>query len=478
MIVERGCAQTRVLSATEGEDAWLRNYLTFESANSYWIRKAGGSGKVLVYNQFSKKFPSGLLDRVVADAAKDGVRVEVVDRRSRPCEPLPASAWPNPELATTTRPYQLEAARAAIRHNPGLVWLPTGSGKTRVVAVLVSALPCRWLVVVPEIHLLNQMAAELSASLGGEEVGTCGDDRWSVRRVTVSTYQTLHAGILRNSDRVLDLLASAQGVALDEAHMAAADTIADTLLRADSAYWRVGVSATPLARGDRKSTMVVACLGPVLYRQRTQEMVEAGYLAKTTVRMVPVRAREGAEAGARTPAAAYKRDIVDHAARNAALTEVAAHLAAKPCLVFVARIAHGRALAKAIAKLGASVEFIWSTASARQRADVVKRLGTGAVEVVVASPVFNQGVDIPSLASGVNAAAGRGVIASLQRLGRGSRTDGGRKAEFEFWDVLDLGHARFTPQAKARMRTYVREGHVVVEREVVLPMHRDNGGVA
>ena len=78
----------------------------------------------------------------------------------------------------------------------------------------------------------------------------------------------------------------------------------------------------------------------------------------------------------------------------------------------------------------------------------------------MASSVFAQGVDIPSLKSVVNAAAGASVIQTLQRLGRGTRVTAD-KTEFEAWDVLDTGNRYLAKHGKQRLETYQREGYKV-----------------
>ena len=54
------------------------------------------------------------------------------------------------------------------------------------------------------------------------------------------------------------------------------------------------------------------------------------------------------------------------------------------------------------------------------------------------------------------------VIATLQRIGRGMRTDGGRKASFEVYDILDMGSPMMERHSRRRMNTYVREGYQTI----------------
>ena len=83
--------------------------------------------------------------------------------------------------------------------------------------------------------------------------------------------------------------------------------------------------------------------------------------------------------------------------------------------------------------------------------------------MLVSSVVLQEGCDIPSLASIVVGAGGKSAIATLQRLGRGTRTDGGKKTEFQVFDVADKGNPWLVKHARARTKAFLSEGFEVIE---------------
>lgn len=464
MIVERDCARARVVDPTPDEELWLDEYLTSEAASAYFIRKAGGNGLVRAYSRVGRWFPAGLLASVVRDAPDDGVAVEVRDRRVRPCAPLPVAEWPRPDTFAGARDYQVAALRAVCRAGQGILKLPTGSGKTWIFCLVTQALPCTWLFIVHRQQLLDQTARELEA-VTGEVAGRVGDGAWSTARVTVATYQTLDAARKRGDPRAAALLEGAQGVVADEAHVCAADVASSILLAAVNAYWRVGLSATPMARGDKRSVMVVACLGPVVYEEDVQDLIDDGVLARPTVRMVHHDHDPAAVAKlgpAPKPHAVHAALVYRNPARNRLVVELVV-AADKPCLVFVEKPAHALRLRKMLGQAGLAVEVLHGGHSTRRRADACRRLDGAFIDAVIATRILREGVDVPSLASGVNAAAGASVIQALQGLGRGLRTDGGKKLAFTWWDVEDRGQVNLASQARSRRRAYLREGHEVVD---------------
>jgi len=250
----------------------------------------------------------------------------------------------------------------------------------------------------------------------------------------------------------------AEGLGVSNCHVLPADSFWRVAMKASSAYFRIGMSGTPLARGDKRSLLAVAATGPVIFRLKPDVLIERGVIARPRIRMLPCMQASGF-----TPTwnDAYRDLVVNSVPRNRLVVE-ATRRAAKPALVFVKEVDHGRLLAVALNKAGVRTEFVFGADDTDERRAATARLERGELDALIASVVFQQGVDIPSLASVIVAAGGKSTIASLQRIGRGMRTDGGKKAEFEVYDILDRGNKWLEKHAKARQRAFLKEGHEVV----------------
>jgi hypothetical protein len=107
----------RVEDADRSELFWLDAYLTVEP-------KRPGGETLHVMNMALLTFPSGLLSRVIAAAVRDGFsQPEVVDRRA-------ASVRLREDWEPTwLRDYQHAAVAAILKHERGLLEIPTGGGK-------------------------------------------------------------------------------------------------------------------------------------------------------------------------------------------------------------------------------------------------------------------------------------------------------------------------------------------------------------
>jgi len=427
--------------ATEAETEWMRGFLSY-SDRRYNPRSGKYDTRQVSLLSLRGEFPTGLGIAAWREAKAKGYHVEIVDARHVPCAQVPDPqadlSWLRKHPAVTGEiTFQTEAVMAVCKHRRGLIWAPTGSGKGTIAVGIAQAIPCRWLFLVHRLDLVEQQAARYE-SITGLQAGRIGDGRVSLPdgcRFIVASFQTMHAAHKRGQGEALRVLEEAEGLMVDEVHSLPADTYAAVTRRAVNAYYRVGMSATPLARGDGRNLMTIGGLGPVIYRIRPEELIRLGLLARPRIRMMEHRAL----CERPTWRGVYTEAVVRSRARNALVAQMTKQ-ASKPALVFVQQVSHGRELEKLVRARGVSVEFVWGEEPLAIRRAAIQRLERGETEVLICSVIFQEGVDIPSLRSVVIAAGGASIIAALQRIGRGMRADkASAKTEFEVYDVFDAG---------------------------------------
>lgn len=453
MWIERGNLYCKVARADDKERRWLREYLAFDDDKARFKKRGGGDGKVHLFNAMNDTFPAGFFALVSEAAQREGFTVASADKRTAPCLHDPAAniGW--------LRSYQTAAVSAVTAKHRGILWMPTGSGKTEVACALGLLYPCRWLFLVHRAGLMDQ-AAERWKLRTGEDAGRIGEGEWSVKRYTVATFQTLYARMgTPDCDALLD---GVEGVIIDEAHTLPANTFWKVAMKLRNAYFRVGMSGTPLARGDRRSLFTIAATGPVIYRIKPEVLITAGVLSKPTIRLTPVEQTSDCP----TWQGVYGEAVVRSVKRNKVVVAQAKR-AQKPCLVFVKEIAHGKELEHRLRAAGLTTEFVWGTDSVEERKAAVHRLVHGDCDVLVASVIFNEGIDIPALRSVVIASGGKSVIAALQRIGRGMRVQRDAagvviKDTFEVFDISDTGNRWLKKHTRARLKAYAGEGYETV----------------
>lgn len=520
-------ARTKVVHATEDELDWLRQYLTFQDMSKMFMaRKFGrGSGMTCMLDRRGPSFPSGLVPLVVRAAAKeyagtDGgrfdhslddiiepdpkllsdedeeFRVVIEDDREAPCE------WDWQVDLEWLYDHQYEPVWQFGHRTPrGLLKVPTGGGKTEFAVGLMMALPCNWVFLVDSMDLVLQSAKRWRQRTG-LECGVIGDGEWEpdpTGRATFSTFQSLYqsldaVGIVRRKlekfeagknktrptdeqikrapelqKRAREVCAQTEGLIVDEAHTLAADTFTKVVMNMRRAYYRVGMSATPLDRGDKRSIVTVGSLGPIVYEVPVQELIDKGFLARPNIYVL----KHKEEVDSSQWQTSYKKIIVEGTEYNSLILDIVS-AAAKPTIVFVEQQKHGKELLKHVRTSGFSAEFVWGEKDTKQRAQAIKNVERAETEVLITSRVFQKGIDIPVLRSVVNAAGMRSTIAALQRIGRGMRTDQGKKSTFEVWDVKVEGDRFMARHSNERLRAYKREGHEIeILRRTDLAKMRD-----
>jgi len=455
MWIEIGMVKCRVTNATEAESSWVAGYLSFKD-----VAKANGRS-VSLFNVMNGTFPGGLLPLLMDAAKRDGIKIELLDRRKSRIAPDEAAdiAW--------LYDYQKEAVEACVANKRGIVRAPTGSGKGDMIVGLVRRLPGRWLFLVHRDNLVEQQQARfarINKSSLPNVLSRTPPKTWELSRgINLMTLQSLAAGIRRDRPGVDAALANLDGVILDECHVAPADVYFNAINRCPAEY-RLGFSGTPLDRTDNRSLMAIAALGKVIYSVKAKTLIDRGVLAAPMITMVPVN--QTVSKGARQDGyhGVYDEIVTSSVVRNERIVEIA-RTAPKPCMIFVKIIDHGKALKKMLEQAGISCEFVWGNTKSEARKAAVTRLERRDSDVMVASVVFQEGVDIPTLESVIIGSGGKSIIAALQRIGRGMRTNGGTKNTFEVFDILDLGTPMMERHSRRRMNTYVREAYQTTIRE-------------
>lgn len=455
--------RTRLIRGEEDEIEFIADYLAFEDNKGRYKRKSKSrkEQKAQMFNIFDNSFPTGLLPLVRKAALRSDYNVQIKDMRVVPCmvDWTEDIDWLDAIVPDGETPYQLPAVKRAVDRKRGILKLATGAGKTELAAAIATVLRCRWLFVAHRMNLAIQ-AGERFKKRTGEAFGIVGEGQWKVRRFTCCTFQTLLARFKTPECR--ELLKSAEGVFFDESHVVAADSFWPIAQSMTNAYYRFGLSGTPLNRGDQRSALNVAAIGPVIYEVKAGELIEKGVLSKATIRFSPLFQ----PVRAKTWSGVKGEAIIRSKKRNKLLLSLAKK-AAKPGFLFIDEIHHGQMLVGELQQAGITAELVWGKLTTAERNAAKRRLEHGDIDIIVCNVVFQEGIDVPSLCSVIVGCGGKSVIAALQRVGRGTRKDRDEegnilKDTFEVWDIFDKGDEWLEKHSKERMASYIREGYQTI----------------
>lgn len=463
MLIEMGNVWARLVDASADEYAILADYVSCEDTRytpamaGVWLN--GEKPPRCLLDRGTGKFPAGLAIGLKAALARVGVTVKFTDTRVKPCVPDL-----DPALYAWLRDYQVEALKTVVkRGGRGVVKAPTGSGKSELIVALTRVYPCEWLAAVHRADLVAQTAARFELRTG-ERAGTFERGEWKrgTSNLTVATFQGILAAMKKRLPSAKELVREIGGLNVDEVHSQGATSYYRVSMALTNAYYRVGQSGTPLDRGDFDSLRTMGALGPLLHEISTLPLIQNGTLSKPTIRMATCRHDAAVGAEWRD----VYRDFVVHAVeRNEVLAKMA-HRAQKPCMLFVDEMAHGEALQTLLRARGLNVAFATGSDDLPARKRKIREMVDGGTDVLICTVIFQEGVDIPELASVVVGSGKSSTVACLQRIGRGMRTFAG-KGGFEVWDCWDVGQRWLLRHAHARREAYESEGHDV---EIVADM--------
>ncbi len=226
----------------------------------------------------------------------------------------------------------------------------------------------------------------------------------------------------------------ANNIVVHNCHGAASEGYLRVVMSCVNAPIRVAFSGTPMDRGDKKTIYIVGAFGEVLHKYMPAAAARDGITAKAIIRMPPFHHEHVSAANGY--AAWEKRAIADNVARNRMILRLIKDSPA-PRIVFVRTHHHQKQLMKL---LGADAVFVNDKVHPNDAERAVRELVNGTVDTLVSTPIFRQGVDIPEVATVIQASGGKSTIDVIQKVGRGSRRhqkDGSTKDVFYVYDILD-----------------------------------------
>ena len=346
--------------------------------------------------------------------------VQIVDERRFEDPP-----YHSPNLSITLRDYQLDYVFNALKERRLVCHSSVASGKTAMMAAIISILKTPTLIMVPDLTIQNQLYTELAKLLPGLYEYTIGIPRNLIKKSTEALQQY-------------------KLLLVDECHTIAADQATDVILR-NNAHYRIGFTGTPTGRSDNKDLIIQGLLGRISQYIEVDELVAKGYLAETSTDIY-YASWEG------DYALLEQLLIVQNHRRNELIQKILANHKGKTCLVLIRRIEHGELLQKMIPN---SV-LINGSVDGSTREDVREQVKKGKIKILIASNVFSTGLDIPNLDVVINAGGGKSEILTGQKRGRVQRPYEGKCKKMI--DIFDDWTKTLEMHSRERIRIYNNTG--------------------
>lgn len=378
-------------------------------------------------NAYTGTFPTGFLSMVKKHLKKKKIKFKVKGKLEK------LKQERNPKLqGIVLRQDQEDAILVAAKKQRGIIQFPTATGKTVIAGGIISCfnLP-RVLFVCRQVSLLLQTKKKFE-SYGFKNISIIDANHKEFNQITIATAQSLV------NINVSEYITSTDIIIIDEAHEVAGSKQYEKILENCLAPVRIGLTATPQKEKIKKLYMY-AFIGPIIARLSMKEAIDKKLIAKPVVKLEVVKFDRDIHDKSRTYQLALKYGIVNNEERNRLVLRVAQVSVAfgNSVLILVRLREHGRNLFLLANSIGFRVRYVWGETDGETRELAANLLNQKQYHCVIASSIWKQGIDIPSLNHVINAFGGKGDIPTIQVPGRGTRTDEGKKEEVLLTDFLD-----------------------------------------
>ncbi len=438
------------------------------------VRSHAWDGKKHLYTLDSSTFPKGLLKRVKRLLSEAGVEWVVKDSRENKIASPVVSVIkkrgylrdPNvPDEKLVFFAHQQKAAQKALKKQCGILWVATNGGKTEIAIALIKALRKRLrdgktktttLFVVGKRKLLTQTRARIAMRLNipEETIGIIGQGLFIPKEITVATIQSLSKK--GSPPAVARLKREVKLLIVDEGHHSKAATWYKFISNCQ-AQFRYILSGTPFT-GDN-DLMVEAAVGPVITRISNDTLIKKGISARPIVTFHEITEPDIKEMPNIPWNPVYKQGIVLNTERNLKIVELTKAHVAKGLSVFVIvrEIWHGDLIASMYTAENVKHVFVHADMPPSLQEKRHARFEAKKVPVMVASPIFDEGVDIQAADVLIIADGGKSLRAALQKIGRGLRKKKTEANVILVEDFADLGHPKLAEHSLQRMSIYEEE---------------------
>lgn len=461
-------------SADEKQIKAISKLLSYKQSGVEYTQayKNGWDGVTRMMNA-KNEFGIGLLDRVKTYLESNKIEYSVDDKRSYK-ENNNQLKLKFEELGIVPRDYQNRCLDAAIKNNRGIIRAATGSGKSISAAQITAYFNKPTIIYVIGLDLLKQFH-DLFSSLFEEEIGWIGNGIINPKRITIASVWTLGSALdlkgdifvdddvakelpvkIQDKIQVLKALKEANVHIIDECHVCTCGTLQQIYkyINPERIY---GLSGTPF-RDDGSDMVTEAMLGSIIEDVSASELIEKKVLAQPIIKFVNVPARAGSSMF-RTYQQVYKDYIVDNDLRNSMIVSQTKSLIEKKYvpLVLFKTIDHGKKLYNLFLENGIKCSLLFGNDSLDKREETKKQLNDGEVDCIIASTIFDIGVDLPKLSALVLAGSGKSRVRVLQRIGRVIRKNKNYpKEKAAIVDFMD--NVKFLDKhSKIRYETYLQE---------------------
>lgn len=355
------------------------------------------------------------------------------------------------------RGYQQEAVAAAIAKEQCMVIAPPGAGKTTLGVAIIAATQCRTLILVNSRELVEQWHDRVELHMGIKPAVLSGQITTKEKQmsrepnapIVIATVQMLFKSHNAGIDPTWYGL-----VLVDEAHHAC--SLMYTLaLDNMAAKYRIGLTATQARQDQLHETLLEWYMGPVAYRVSESALLAEKHVVKPDFRTVET----DFEFDWKGPDdwRALQRIIIHDPQRNSLIVWTVREESPPKTLgiVLTYRVEHVDILVDLLRRTLPAHRIVGmtSTTLASERSSFMESARNGAIDIIVATQLADEGLDLPNLDRVYLVYPAKAEGRTIQRIGRAMRPHPGKRPPVII-DFIDRNVGVLANQAKQRRAAY------------------------
>jgi len=440
-------------------------------------------GYIRKYSIKTHTFPSGLLHRIVAILRKLNVDFEVEDRRKK-FEWKESQVLDNlKDFKFSLRPYQIDGLIRGLRVPYLIFWWATSAGKTVMFSALIAALKSKnsfrnTLILVSNKDLASQHRKELSSMLE-TEIGLIEEGRFEPKKITVAVINTLWQKSVRKKEKVVvKYLENIEHLICDEVHhIIDSKMFKQTINKCVNTIARHGFSGTPFSL-TTDDLELEAVTGPPLSKVTMTKLIDEGWVSVPHIFMINYNC---APQGGYNYSEVYSKNIVNNEIRNRIISEIVYDEYVtdenSSILLIIRIIKHGEIIKDMLLDLGVDPDdmvYVHGSTHKTIRAQAKQDFKDKKLRIVIASSIWVEGIDIPSVdvlvqadgGGGKEIKQGKGIRSVIQKVGRVIRkpiekgeldVNSSKENIVRIYDFLDKTNKHLINHSMNRFMTYKME---------------------
>ena len=486
---------------------WLKNILT-------WKDEKGEMKTLLFHNGVDFYTFSGLLNTL---RQENSFEISLGYIHKEPRKRIDVS--PNILENITLLDFQIEAIKKSIHFKKGILDLPTSSGKTEMILGLIryllqNNLISNGIIIVPYVGLADQLT-ERAYKRGFSKDEICyyngrtkeldstilvcvADTLYNLikkklsyvsntEEINFTKFLNINFSKLDEEDSFYQRVIHTDLLISDECHHLQSNKFGLTHIAAKNPKYQLEYSGSPF-RADKLLNSYEDCLtqgigGNVIFKVSHQHLREVelpngqiGLIAEPIIFFKPIGNKVLSFKASWNRI--YNNFIVKHTARNQAIVDYTNRFIKNDLktLIIVQRLDHAEILMsklrhlKVICVFGGNIGKAFNEMGELETFTIDynqfrKDFEDDRYDVVIGSPVMDEGFDLPSIGAVIIAVGQKSRIKILQRLGRGLRRKKTGPNRVYILDFNDKSHVYLFAQSKARLKLYREVDATIIEDE-------------